>query len=162
MVVIVVGAGLLLVTIAMFERFLMIRGSGQNHLERQLIMSQLAEQFRDDVWDSDQVAKSSANDVTLRSASRPDQRIEYHLDQQSVERTELIGNTVQSRESFDFLDAMPIGFEIDQSGAEPRASLRIAPLKTASTNGENRQGKPLRISATLARNNRFIAKGAAP
>jgi hypothetical protein len=80
-----------------------------------------------------------------------DRQIEYECQGNSLRRTLTIGEETPSRETFPLPGAALLGFEIDNT----TVALLIAPLNPNPVEGEDPRGKPLRISANLARDRRF-------
>ena len=157
--VVVIGASAALfgVGTVAFTRFLAIRRGGQDHLDRTVQTVRLAEQFRHDVWASQDVAgpPESADKLTLTAGES--RRIDYELGPSQVRRTILEKDKPPSHASFQLPTATPLRFEIEPAGAARKVALLVAPLHPNPVEGTTAPGKPLRIAATLGRDSRFLS-----
>jgi hypothetical protein len=158
LVVMAVSSVLLILTIVSLSRFLAMSRAGRTHLERHLALARLGTQFRRDVWSASDMTEPADKPRLLRLSCPSGEQIEYELDQEAIRRTVLRQGVAESHEAFRLPGVVAAHWEIDPIKPRPRVTLRLELVKGQTDVAPKGAEKPLEIRATLARDQRYVAK----
>lgn len=156
LVVMAVGALLISLAIAALQTVFQLERAGTQHKLRQAVLARVAARFRGDVWSATAVAEEASSAKTLHFAVG-DEQIVYTIEHGTIERSLRQHDAMHNREVYELPGAAFLGFEIAAANGQQRISLLCAERQPQAAAHDHEYKKPLRLTATLGRDRRYIA-----